>query len=112
MNVDLTYFILGIAVIPALFGLYLAFKTLYALVTHLWWKLHVRLVAKVKLDTNPVRFNFKKEVLPPRAKYEVAANKWRDILLAMPRFYAFFGLGWYVIIGRDHKDAKPEMSER
>jgi hypothetical protein len=102
-------FWVGMALIPTAFVVYLALKTLYALTTKAWYKLHVRLLTKVDMKANPVAIRFRgTPPEPKRPKYEDSANYMRDALLTSPRFWLFNGLGWFIIVGRDSK-AKPEM---
>lgn len=108
MSID---FLMGLALIPALFGLFIALKVLYALSTKAWWKLHVRMITTVPMKANPIAVRFRGDPAPETSypKYEKSANRMRDALLTSPKFYSFFGLGWYIIVGRDIKDAEPEM---
>lgn len=104
-------FWIGIATIPALVIAALLLKVLYALSTKIWDKLHVRMITTAKIAANPVTVRFRGDPEPEtkHPKYEKSANRMRDALLTSPKFYSFFGLGWYVIVGRDIKDAEPEM---
>lgn len=95
-------FWIGIAVLPLGVVAFILLRLLYAWSTTLWGKLHLRLIQRIELPQNPVTFTFRgEEPKPKRVEYEDAANKMRDAMLLSPRILTFFGLGWYVVAGRD-----------
>lgn len=92
-------FWLGLAVIPALLAVGLILWILYSFATWCWEKIHVALLSKVELAKNRVN-PFGEDKDP---EFLDSANLIRDALLKSPRVRIARGLGWYVLIVRDHK---------
>lgn len=100
---------IGLLAFPVAVLAWLGVRTLYALGTHVWAKWHTAIIQRVRLRPNPVRIQLRgTPAPPPRAKYEDSANKIRDALIRSPRALFLFGLGWYVVIGREAKDEEAE----
>lgn len=97
-------FWLGVAVLPLAAVVVCLIWAVFGAASWAWSKLHRSLIVKVQLKPDPISF----EQLDDgdyEDRHTIAANRFRDALVASPKLWVFSGLGFAVCVARESREA-------